>query len=154
MSMIFAILLFLFAVSLVISDALIKNNIAIRLGGIIFLTVGVLWISQSMETKEALTYGITSLVILVVIRIGAQKNASKIEKLMNGVQSTENIHVEQKGLTLTSLNPDGTVRINGKRYKATSMKGNIPPNYPIKVVGVDKKTLSVVPETHSGEQNK
>jgi membrane-bound ClpP family serine protease len=152
--MIFAILLFLFAVSLVISDALIKNNPAIRLGGIVFLSVGVLWVSQSMETDKAIIYGLTALVLLVFVRIWAQKNTSKIEKLMNGVQSTENIHVEQKGLTLTSLNPDGTVRINGQRYKATSVKGNIPPNYPIKVVGVDKKTLSVVPETHSCEQNK
>ncbi len=149
MSMIFAILLFIFAVSLVISDALIKNNAAIRLGGIVFLSVGVLWVSQSMESEKAIIYGIVAIVLLVIIRLWAQKNASTIEKLMNGVQSNENVQIDQTGLTLTSLNPEGTVRINGQRYKASSIKGNIPPNYPIKVVGVDKKTLSVVPETPS-----
>jgi membrane-bound ClpP family serine protease len=147
--MIFAILLFLFAISLVISDALIKNNTAIRLGGIVFLSVGVMWVSQSMETDKAIIYGIVAIVLLVIIRLWAQKNAATIEKLMNGVQSNENIQIDQTGLTLTSLNPEGTIRINGQRYKASSMKGNIPPNYPIKVVGVDKKTLSVVPETPS-----
>ena len=152
--MLFTILLFLFAISLVISDVLLKKNLAIRLGGIVFLAVGVLWISQSMENEKAIIYGISALLLLLLIRFIMQKNAAKLEKLMIGVQSNENIHIDQTGLTLTSLNPDGMVRINGQRYKAISTSVNIPPNYPIKVVGIDKKTISVRPDSPSSQENK
>ena len=145
MSLIFAVLLFMLAVTLVISDALLKNNIAIRLGGIVFMAVGVLWISQSMEHNKAIIYGIVAVVFLVIIRIWAQKNAAKIEKVMNGIQTTENVTIDQKGLTLTSLNPEGTVRIDGQRYKAICHSTNIPPNYPITVIGINNMTLSVSP---------
>ncbi|MBK7964291.1 MAG: NfeD family protein [Bacteroidetes bacterium] len=56
---------------------------------------------------------------------------------------TESIKAGDHGAALSSLRPMGTIRVNGKRFEASSETGMIPVNYPIIVVRIEDNKIIV-----------
>lgn len=54
--------------------------------------------------------------------------------------------IGQEGTTETVLNPSGYIRLNDQRFEAFSQRGQIEPDTPVRVVGLDNFRIIVTPK--------
>lgn len=138
MSLLFIALLIIFGLSLIIANRVVMKENIILISGIVFLLISLLWTWQIFGVVQAVILGVTcTIIILIAGNILKGRSAEE--------QTTVNVQAGDKGSAVTSLRPQGTIRLKGINYRATATGQNIPPNYPVEVVSVNSDGIIVRP---------
>jgi membrane-bound serine protease (ClpP class) len=81
---------------------------------------------------------VTSLFFLFIVGLGIKAQRAKPSTGIEGM-------IGEIGQSISELNPDGTVRMHGEIWQATSLAGIIQPGQPVKVIAIQNLTLQVEP---------
>jgi membrane-bound serine protease (ClpP class) len=137
--------LIVFAVILFILEIKIISHGLLAIGGIVSLLTGSLFLFQSNSSLEFVslswsviisTVACTTLFFLFIIGLGIR---AQRRKPTTGAQGL----VGEIGEAITSLEPDGEVRVHGEIWRATSISGTIPKGSKVAVVSVQNLKLTV-----------
>jgi len=152
MSIVFICVLIIFGILLIALEILIVPGFIVGILGAVFVIMGIGWTWQvygsSYGTMVAvIAILLSALTVWSALRTGFWKHFSLQSQLKGRVNEIEpdSIHVGDRGAALSSLRPMGTIRVNGKRFEATSEAGMIPANYPIIVVSIEGNKIMVRP---------
>lgn len=150
MSILFICILIIFGIFLITLEILIVPGFIVGVLGGIFVIMGIGWTWQVYGSNAGTIVGISSLLLTALaiwsaLRTGFWKHFSLQGQLKGRVNEidTNTIKEGDHGAALSSLRPMGTIRVNGKRFEATSETGMIPVNYPIIVVRIEDNKIIV-----------
>ncbi len=137
--------LILFGIILFIAEIKVTSYGLLTVGGIISLALGSIMLIDSDSPLEfvriswsviipaaLVTAGFFAFAVGMGIRAQRRKPTTGIEGIIGAT-----------GETLSTLNPDGQVRVHGEIWRATSEEGKIAAATPIIVTGVENLTLRV-----------
>lgn len=93
-------------------------------------------ISVAAETALALVILVIAIIAVILLYIGLKATGYKIK-------TGEEALIGSTGKTVTTLNPNGTVRVNGEFWQATSKTKPIEEGKTVKVVGMEGMFLVV-----------
>jgi membrane-bound serine protease (ClpP class) len=99
---------------------------------------GITYYGMTPQTQLALAI---AAIILAAITLGLLYYALKAGKLK--IKTGKEALIGSNGKATTDLNPNGTVRVNGEFWEATSKTGWIRMGEPVKVVGMEGMFLIV-----------
>jgi membrane-bound serine protease (ClpP class) len=137
--------LIVFAIILFILEIKIVSHGLLAVGGILSLLIGSLFLFQSNSTLEVVslswsvvitTIVCTTVFFLFVIGLGIRAQRRKPTTGMQGL-------VGEIGEAITSLEPDGEVKVHGEIWQAQSAGGTIPRGSKISVVSMQHLKLTV-----------
>jgi membrane-bound serine protease (ClpP class) len=152
------VLLLLVAAVLFVFDVKAKAHGILTAAGVAVLILGGLLLFNPTVPSAHVS---RPLIVLVAVAAGAftffslrALVASKHEPVQTGLEALEG----SAGVTISALEPQGTVRARGETWTAESLAGSIPPGTPVRVVKVKGIKLLVQPEgtpvgTAHGTQN-
>jgi membrane-bound serine protease (ClpP class) len=145
--------LIIFGIILFVLEIKITSHGMLTVGGIVSLTIGSLMLIRTPTGLEVVelswkviiaTVAMTTFFFVFLLGLGLKAQRRKPttgqEGLIGGI-----------GETIDQLNPDGTVRIHGELWNATSIAGKIPKNTTIRVVQIKDLRLTVEPYTSTKE---
>jgi membrane-bound serine protease (ClpP class) len=153
MSIFFILILIFFGIALIVLEILIVPGLVVGIAGAIFMLMGILWSWQIFGHSTGIAVGITSMILLAVTLYLATKSAfwkrfslkGHSEGRMNEIEAGA-VLPGDSGHAISSLRPMGSVRINGKKFEATSEGELIPANYPVTVIRVEPGRIVVKPK--------
>jgi membrane-bound serine protease (ClpP class) len=137
--------LIVFAIILFVADLKVASHGILTVGGLIALILGSMMLIRSDSALEfiqiswsvILTCAALSLLFFMfVIGFGLRALQSKPSTGSEGL-------LGEIGDALTTLNPDGRIRVHGEIWNAVSVSGKIPKDARVKVVGLENLTLRV-----------
>lgn len=150
MSIVFISVLILFGIFLIAIEILIVPGFIVGVLGGIFVIMGIGWSWQvygsTVGSIVALSsVFLTALTIWSVFRTGFWNRFSLQGQLKGRVNEIDTTAIKEgdHGAALSSLRPMGTIRVNGKRFEASSETGMIPVNFPIIVVRIEDNKIIV-----------
>lgn len=152
MTIFFIAVLIFFGILMIVAEILFVPGLIVGLLGGLFIIMGIGWTWQVYgATAGMITAGI-SLIITVTSIWAAFKTGfwqkfslqGKLEGRMNVIDQND-VQTGDRGAAVSSLRPMGTVKVNGKRFQASTEGEMVPPNYPVIVVRVDPDKLIVSP---------
>jgi membrane-bound serine protease (ClpP class) len=137
--------LILFGVVLFLLEIKITSYGLLSLGGIVALALGSIMLIDSDSSLEFLTisWGVIIPSVLLTaafffFAVGMGIRAQRL-KPTTGVEGI----IGETGQTITALDPDGSVRVHGEIWNATSEAENIPERTNVTVVAVNNLKLTV-----------
>jgi membrane-bound ClpP family serine protease len=153
MSIFFIIILILFGILLIVLEILIVPGFIVGLLGAVFVLLGIGWTWQMAGSTAGISVALgsialTALAVWSALRTGFWSRFSLQDQLkgkMNVIDETQ-VQPGDKGAAVSSLRPMGTVRVNGRKFEASSDGEMIPPNYPVIVVKIEGYKLIVKPD--------
>ncbi|MEA3238314.1 MAG: nodulation protein NfeD [Candidatus Bipolaricaulota bacterium] len=135
--------LILFGTVLMVLDAFTPTNGILTTGGVISLLVG----SFTLFDIQDRAIGLSWVTIVLVVGTMTALFVFIISKALLIQRKSPTIGVKSlvgmRGEAKISINPQGTVFVNGEYWKARSLEGRIPPGEDVTVVGMDGHTLLV-----------
>lgn len=150
MSIVFISVLIIFGIFLIAIEILIVPGMIVGILGGIFVIMGIGWTWQVYGSTAGSIVAIsalllTALTIWSALRTGFWKHFSLRSQLKGRVNEIDTDFIKEgdHGAALSSMRPMGTIRVNGKRFEATSETGMIPVNYPIIVVRIEDNKIIV-----------
>ncbi len=150
MSIIFICVLILFGIFLIAIEILIVPGLIVGILGGIFVIMGIGWTWQVYGSTAGTIVGIsamllTALAIWSALRTEFWNRFSLQGQLKGRVNEIDTTTIKEgdHGAALSSLRPMGTIRVNGKRFEASSETGMIPVNFPIIVVRIEDNKIIV-----------
>lgn len=150
MSIVFISVLILFGILLIVVEILIVPGLIVGILGGIFVIMGIGWTWQVYGSTSGTIVALssvllTSLSIWSALRTGFWKRFSLQGHLKGRANEIDldTIKEGDHGAALSSLRPMGTIRVNGKRFEASSETGMIPVNFPIIVVRIEDNKIFV-----------
>ncbi len=150
MSIVFICVLILFGILLITLEILIVPGLIVGILGGIFVIMGIGWTWQVYGSTAGTIVAIsaallTALAIWSALRTGFWDRFSLQSQLKGRVNEIDldTIKEGDHGAALSSLRPMGTIRVNGKRFEASSETGMIPVNFPIIVVRIEDNKIFV-----------
>ena len=150
MSIVFICVLILFGVLLITVEILIVPGLIVGILGGIFVIMGIGWTWQVYGSTAGTIVAfiavlLTALAIWSALRTGFWDRFSLQSQLKGRVNEIDldTIKEGDHGAALSSLRPMGTIRVNGKRFEASSETGMIPVNFPIIVVRIEDNKIFV-----------
>ncbi|MBX2991721.1 MAG: nodulation protein NfeD [Bacteroidetes bacterium] len=145
--------LIIFAIILFIAEIKVTSYGLLTVAGVISLTLGSIMLIEPGSTLEFIKISWSVIIPAVLFTaaffafaIGMGIRAQR-RKPTTGIEGI----VGEQGEAISSLNPDGQVRVHGEIWSATSTEGKIPRGASITVVEVENLHLRVKPTfpTHS-----
>jgi membrane-bound serine protease (ClpP class) len=139
--------LIVFAVILFLLEIKIVSHGMLAIGGIVSLLLGSIMLIRTDQewAVEKISWGViitavcvTSLFFLFIVGLGIKAQRGKPSTGIEGM-------IGEIGQSISELNPDGTVRMHGEIWQATSLAGTIQPGQPVKVIAIQNLTLQVEP---------
>ena len=135
--------LILFGTGLMILDAFTPTNGILTTGGVIALLVG----SFTLFDIHNRAIGLSWVTIILVVGTMAALFVFIISKALLIQRKSPAIGIKSlvgmNGEVKISMDPQGTVFVNGEYWKARSLEGRIPPGEDVTVVGMEGRTLLV-----------
>ena len=145
------VILILFGTGLMVLDAFTPTHGILTTGGIISLLIG----SFTLFEIHDRAIGLSWVTIILVVGTMAALFVFVISKALLIQRKTPVIGakslVGMKGEARSSINPTGTVFVNGEYWRARSLAGKIPPREEVTVVGIEGRTLIVRQSRSSSE---
>jgi membrane-bound serine protease (ClpP class) len=139
--------LIIFGVILFLLEIKIVSHGLLTIGGIISLLLGSMMLIRSDSNLEFIrisksviisAVAVTAFFFLTVIGLGLRAQRSKPVTGLEGL-------IGETGESLEALNPLGTVRLHGERWKAESVAGNINEGEKVRVTRIQNLKLYVEP---------
>jgi membrane-bound serine protease (ClpP class) len=137
-------LLILFAVVLFIAEVKVVSHGVLAIGGIVSLALGSLMLFEAPEIGLRVswwvigpTVGMTAALLLFVLTTGIRALA---RRPMLGAAGL----VGQTGIARGPLAPEGQVSVQGEIWRAVVRDGTVADGAPVRVIGVEGLTLTVV----------
>lgn len=152
MTAFFIAILILFGILMIISEILFVPGMIVGILGGTFIIMGIGWTWQVYGATTGMITGLIS-VLLTVLSIWAafktgfwQKFSlqDKLEGRMNVIDG-QDVKAGDKGAAVSSLRPMGTVKVNGKKFQASTEGEMVPANYPVIVLRVESDKIIVSP---------
>jgi membrane-bound serine protease (ClpP class) len=140
--------LIIFGIILFVLEIKITSHGLLTIGGIISLTFGSFMLIRTPTGLEVVaiswkvivaTVAITTFFFAFLLGLGLKAQRRKPTTGQEGL-------IGEIGETVDQLNPDGTIRVHGEFWKATSTAGKISKNTQVRIVSV--KDLSLIVEPH------
>jgi membrane-bound serine protease (ClpP class) len=145
-------LLILFGIMLLIAEIKIVSHGVLAIGGIIAMALGSLMLYDATEIGFRIswwvvlpTVGATAGLFLFVLAAGVRALA---RRPMLGAPGL----IGQTGIAREPLAPEGLVAIQGELWRAVVEGEPVEPGTPVRVVGVDGLTLTVVKNSGGGSR--
>ena len=145
--------LIIFGIILFVLEIKITSHGLLTIGGIVSLTIGSLMLIRTPAGLEVVeiswkvilaTVAMTTFFFAFLLGLGLKAQRRKPITGQEGL-------IGEIGETVDQLNPEGTIRIHGEIWKATSSVGKIPKNTKIHIVSVKGLELTVEPHTFTKE---
>jgi membrane-bound serine protease (ClpP class) len=145
--------LIIFGIILFVLEIKITSHGMLTVGGIVSLTIGSLMLIRTPTGLEVVelswkvivaTVAMTTFFFVFLLGLGLKAQRRKPTTGQEGL-------IGGLGETIDQLNPDGTVRIHGELWNATSITGKIPKNTAVRVVKIKDLRLTVEPYTSTKE---
>jgi len=137
------VLLILFGTGLMILDAFTPTHGILTMGGVASLLIG----SFALFNIHDRAIGLSWVTIVLVVGTTTALFVFIISKALLIQRKAPAIGTKSligmKGAAKISINPEGTVFVNGEYWRARSLEGRIPPGEEISVVGMEGRTLLV-----------
>ncbi len=140
--------LIIFGLILFLLEIKITSHGMLTVGGIISLTLGSFMLIRTPSGLEVVTLSwkvilatilMTTFFFVFLLGLGLRAQRRKPTTGQEGL-------VGEIGETVDQLNPDGTVRVHGEYWKATSNAGKIAKNTQVRIISV--KDLNLIVEPH------
>jgi len=152
MTAFFIAVLIFFGILMIVSEILFVPGLIVGILGGVFIIMGIGWTWQVYGAQAGMITAISSLLLTILsiwaaFRTGFWQKFSlqdKLEGRMN-VINKEDVQTGDRGAAISSLRPMGTVKINGKKFQATTDGEMVPPNYPVVVLRIEADKLIVAP---------
>lgn len=152
MTIFFIAVLIFFGILMIVAEILFVPGLIVGILGGVFIIMGIGWTWQVYgATAGMITAGISLITsvasIWAAFKTGFWQKFSlqdKLEGRMNVIDQND-VQTGDRGAAVSSLRPMGTVKVNGKRFQASTEGEMVPPNYPVIVVRVDADKLIVSP---------
>jgi membrane-bound serine protease (ClpP class) len=145
--------LIVFGIILFVLEIKITSHGMLTIGGIVSLTLGSLMLIRTPTGLEVVeiswkvivaTVAMTTFFFVFLLGLGLRAQRRKPTTGQEGL-------IGAIGETVDQLSPDGTIRIHGELWKATSNAGKIPKNTPVRIVSVKDLGLIVEPNKSTKE---
>jgi membrane-bound serine protease (ClpP class) len=145
--------LIVFGIILFLLEIKITSHGMLTIGGIISLTLGSFMLIRTPTGLEVVaiswkvivaTVAMTAFFFVFLLGLGLRAQRRKPTTGQEGL-------VGAIGETVDQLNPDGTIRIHGELWNASSNSGKIPKNAPVRIVSVKNLRLIVEPNKSTKE---
>ncbi|MEP7253635.1 MAG: nodulation protein NfeD [Ginsengibacter sp.] len=143
--------LIIFGIILFLLEIKVISHGMLTIGGIVSVLLGSLILFRSSSTENfvtvsrALIFGVTAVTALFFLFVVGMGIKAQRGKLASGIE----VLIGKFGQTIETLQPFGSVRVNGEIWKAESLSGFISENEKIIVKGVKNLTL-YVEQVHQG----
>lgn len=137
--------LILFGIILFIAEIKVTSYGLLTIGGIISLALGSIMLIESDSSLEFIRISwsviipaalVTALFFAFAVGMGIKAQRAKPTTGIEGL-------IGEEGETLTTLNPEGQVRVHGEIWKAHSDEGRIGTGQPVIVTRIENLTLHV-----------
>ena len=137
------VILIFFGTGLMILDAFTPTNGILTTGGVIALLVGSFTLFDIQDRAIGLSWVTIILVVgtMTALFVFIISKALLIQRKSPAI-GTKSL-VGMNGEVKISMDPQGTVFVNGEYWKARSLEGRIPPGEDVTVVGMEGRTLLV-----------
>ena len=139
------VLLILLAVLLFIIDLQAVTHGVLTTGGIVAMTLGGLLLVNTSFLSEAVNLPLLVITVLVIAGIFLFILRKIIDARHRPYSAGEDAMVGAIGTVREPLSPSGMVFVNGALWQATSNRGPVPADTPVRVTGVDGLHLRVEP---------
>ncbi len=145
--------LIVFGIILFLLEIKITSHGMLTIGGIISLTLGSFMLIRTPTGLEVVaiswkvivaTVAMTTFFFVFLLGLGLRAQRRKATTGQEGL-------VGEIGETIDQLNPDGTIRIHGELWNATSNSGKIPKNTQVRIVSLKDLRLLVEPNKSTKE---
>jgi len=145
--------LIVFGIFLFILEIKITSHGMLTIGGIISLTLGSLMLIRTPTGLEVVSLSwkvivatvlMTTFFFAFLVGLGLRAQRKKPTTGQEGL-------VGEIGESIEQLNPDGTIRVHGELWKATSSSGKIPKSTRVRIVSVKDLMLIVEPTKSTKE---
>jgi membrane-bound serine protease (ClpP class) len=145
--------LIVFGIILFVLEIKITSHGMLTVGGIVSLTLGSLMLIRTPTGLEVVeiswkvivaSVAMTTFFFVFLLGLGLRAQRRKPTTGQEGL-------IGAIGETVDQLSPDGTIRIHGELWKATSNAGKIPKNTQVRIVSVKDLKLTVEPNTSTKE---
>ena len=135
---------------MIVSEILFVPGMIVGLLGGAFIIMGIGWTWQVYGSTAGMVTGISSILLTLIAIWAAFKTGfwqkfslqDKLEGRMNVIDERD-VHPGDKGAAVSSLRPMGTVKVNGKKFQASTEGEMVPPNYPVTVLRVESDKIIV-----------
>ena len=152
MTIFFIAVLILFGILMIVSEILFVPGLILGILGGLFIIMAIGWTWQVYGSTSGIITGIISIVITILSIWAAFKTGfwqrfslqDKLEGRMNEIDEND-VKPGDKGGAVSSLRPMGTVKVNGKKFQASTEGEMVPANYPIVVLRVERDKIIVSP---------
>jgi membrane-bound serine protease (ClpP class) len=137
--------LIVFGVALFLLEIKIASHGLLAVGGAVSLLLGSLMLIRTTSTLEvarisrAAIFSAVGLSILFFLGVLGMGLRAQRRRPVTGVEGL----IGERGLSLESLDPAGTVRVHGEIWRAIAAGGSIGKGEKIEVVGLENLTLKV-----------
>ena len=137
--------LILFGIILFLLEIKVISHGMLTIGGIVSVLLGSLILFRTSSTENFVTisrvliFAVTAVTALFFLFVAGMGLKAQRGKLATGIE----VLIGKFGQTIETLQPFGSVRVNGEIWKAESLSGSISENEKIIVKGVKNLTLYV-----------
>jgi len=137
--------LIIFAVILFILEIKVVSHGILTIGGIISLLLGSMMLIDRESFLEAMEISMELIILIVIltaafflfaITFGIRAQRKKIATGLEGI-------VGEKGVAMSSLKPEGEIKIHGEIWNAESIDGDIKKGTSVSVIGIENLKLKV-----------
>lgn len=137
--------LIIFAVILFILEIKVVSHGILSIGGVIALFLGSMMLIDKESFLEAMDISIELIILIVAltaafflfaITFGIKAQRKKVATGIEGI-------VGEKGLALSSLSPEGEVKVHGEIWRCESVDGDIKKGSAVSIVGIENLKLKV-----------
>jgi len=137
-------LLILFGVVLLIAEVKVVSHGVLTVGGVVAMVLGSLMLYDAPETGLAVswvvilpTVGATAGLVVLAVSYGIR---ALYRPSPTGTQGM----LAKTGVARTALSPEGQVLVEGELWRAVAQGASVAAGDPVRVIGVDGLTLTVV----------
>ena len=153
MTVFFIAILILFGILMIVSEILFVPGLIVGILGGTFIIMAIGWTWQVYGSTAGMITGIFSILLTVLSIWAAFKTGfwqkfslqDKVEGKMNVIDDND-VKAGDKGAAVSSLRPMGTVKVNGKKFQASTEGEMVPPNFPVTVLRVETDKIIVSPD--------
>lgn len=153
MTAFFIAILILFGILMIVSEILFVPGLIVGILGGTFILMAIGWTWQVYGATAGMITGVCSIFLTLLSIWAAFKTGfwqkfslqDKLEGRMNVIDELD-VKAGDKGAAVSSLRPMGTVKVNGKKFQASTEGVMVPPNFPVTVLRVEADKIIVSPD--------
>ncbi len=114
-------------------------------GACLFIGMAAGWAVKIFSPIAAIEVLVCAAILTGLVKILADKGVFRSETKEDEALLLAALKPGDTGSAITTLNPNGNIRINGHRFKARCTSTSVPANYPVEVAGIEQDTVIVEP---------